>query len=42
MLLSLYEDVQKGPLGSLMPAYIATRALKPRDGAPDQSAFNPA
>jgi SAM-dependent methyltransferase len=29
LLAGLYEDTQNGPLGELMPAYIATRALKP-------------
>lgn len=29
MLTALYSDQQNGPLGKFMPAYIATRALKP-------------
>jgi SAM-dependent methyltransferase len=30
LLAGLYEDTQNSPLGEYMPAYIATRALKPR------------
>ena len=33
LLTGLYEDQQNSPLGKYMPAYIATRAVKPKDGA---------
>jgi SAM-dependent methyltransferase len=29
VLVELYEDVENGPLGKIMPAYVATRAIKP-------------
>lgn len=31
LLIDLYEDQQNSPLGKYMPAYIATRAIKPMD-----------
>jgi len=31
ILTGLYEDQQDSPLGKYMPAYVATRAVKPMD-----------